>query len=62
MGDLHAMIIHNICQVIRGVSIRFDKDWVIVNTVDEIQLRVVLVILAGFAINQIIEHGVFLYF
>ena len=62
MGDLHAMIIHDICQVVRGVSIRFDKDWVIVNTVDEIQLRVVRLILTRLAINQIIEHGVSLHF
>jgi hypothetical protein len=28
MGDLHTMIIHNICQVVRGVSVRLDKNWV----------------------------------
>ena len=38
MSDLHAMIIHDICQVVCGVSIRFDQNWVAVYAVDEIQL------------------------
>jgi hypothetical protein len=57
MGDLHAMIVHHICQMVGRVSVGFEKDRVIVDSLNEIQL-VVRAVLSGLAIDQVIEHGI----
>jgi hypothetical protein len=61
MGDLHAMIVHHICQMVRRVSVRFEQDGVIVDSLNEVQLTA-RAVLPGLAIDQVIEHGVALYF
>jgi hypothetical protein len=60
MGDLHAMIVHHICQVVGRVSVRLEKDRVIVDSLNEIQLAV-RAVLASLAVDQVIEHGIALY-
>jgi hypothetical protein len=61
MGNLHAMVIYHVRQVVRGVSIRLNENRIVVYTVDKIQLFVAGLVLAGFTIDQIIEHRVTLH-
>lgn len=48
MCNLHAVVIHHIRKVISGMPIRLEHDWIIIDTINQIQLiiRAVLTRLA----------------
>ena len=39
------------------MSIRLEHDWIIINTINQIQL-IIRAVLARLAIDQVVEHGV----
>lgn len=61
MRDFHAMVIDHIRQVVRWMTIRLQQDRVIINTIDQVQLASVGLVLARFPVDEIVEHGVSLY-
>ena len=60
MGDLHAMIIYHVRQMVGWVSVGLDQDGIIVHPLDKIQL-VWRAVLARLAVHQVIEHRVSLH-
>lgn len=61
MGNLHAMIIHHVSQMVRWVTVRLQQNRIIIDSVNQVQFAVVGPILTRLAVHQIIEHGVSLH-
>lgn len=55
------MVIDHIRQVVRWMAIRLQQDRVIINTIDQVQLASVGLVLARFPVDEVVEHGVSLH-
>jgi hypothetical protein len=58
VSNLHTVVVYHVRQVICRMTIRFQQNWIIIDSINQIQFAVVGLVLSRFAINQVIEHGI----
>lgn len=60
VSNFHAVVIYHVGQMVRGMTVRFDQNGVIVYTVDQVQFLIIAFGLVNCSKDQISEHAVFI--